>query len=120
MASRAPEFAHGATGLGQKNPLRDKLISKSDEEEWNKALRVVVEAVARNVPYEENQDAWHGPNAAVLFAAWAFSLEELYLFRGLPLPAELAAQLKWFERGHWPCSLVEISGGENAADYVIY
>ena len=100
--------------------LHDSLVAKSEEEKWNQALLLVVKLASQNVPYVESEDVWYGPNAAAWSAAWAFSLEEAYLSRNLPLPAELRAQLQWYEKGHWPCALLNLSRTENIEDYVIY
>lgn len=101
--------------------LHDTLVAKkSEEEEWNRALRLVLEMAAQNVPYDDSEDAWYGPNTAAWSAAWAFALEEVYLSRNLLPPGELRVQLQWFERGHWPCALVQPSRTENIEDYVIY
>jgi hypothetical protein len=63
---------------------------------------------------------WHAPTAAVGFAGWTFVLEHLHVFRTLPVPSDLSAQLTWYERGHWPTSLIEGRSGLHPADYLIF
>jgi hypothetical protein len=100
--------------------LHDDLVPPEEEQEWVAALNLVVDYVATLIPYEPDEDVWHGPSAAAWGAAWVFSLEHLHAARGVALPADTAAQLVWFERGHWPCALVDGASGENLKDYVIF
>jgi hypothetical protein len=100
--------------------LHDDLPRLPDEGEWNRALRLVVDVVAKHVPYIEDEDAWYGPNTAAWCAAWALALEEAYIYQHQSLPAELRAQLHWFEQGHWPCALANSTGKEAVSDYVVY
>lgn len=100
--------------------LHDQIISADAEPEWNRALRITVDFAAALVPYVEEQDAWYAPNIAVWSAAWIFALEEAHVARNLPLPAEVRAQLYWYQIGHWPSSLVSLSRYESIEDYVVY
>jgi hypothetical protein len=100
--------------------LHDAIVVKSDEQLWNQALRIAVGISAKSVPYAEGEDSWHAPNIAAWSAAWTFSLEEAYFSRSISVPAEVVAQLYWYERGHWPCAVAVESSGERIQDYVVY
>ncbi|MFC5430779.1 hypothetical protein ACFPTO_18535 [Paraburkholderia denitrificans] len=100
--------------------LHDVLVPPEEEQEWVASLRFVIDHVATLIPYDPDEDVWHAPTAAAWSAAWTFSLEHLHAACGVPLPADTAAQLVWFERGHWPCALVDGASGANLKDYVIF
>jgi len=93
-------------------------LASMDEKVWTMAIDIATNIAAQSVPYIHDEDAWYGPNAAVWMAAWAFALEELYTCHCLPIPADVCAQLFWYERGHWPCALV--GHGDKVEDYVVY
>ncbi len=109
-----------AIGTRQQSLHDDVVLNADEEEEWNRALRLVVEIAANVVPYKEGEDAWYAPNIAVWSAAWTFALEELCLSHSSPVPAEISAQLYWYERGHWPCALVTDSKAGGFRDYVVF
>ncbi|HDT5889378.1 TPA: hypothetical protein QHA87_004912 [Aeromonas dhakensis] len=106
-------------GLMQQS-LYERVAHATEEAKWSRALRLMVEAAAKAVPYIEGEDASYGPNIAVWSAAWTFALEELYSSHDAPVPAEVRAQLYWYERGHWPCALIELSSTGSPKDYVVY
>jgi hypothetical protein len=88
-------------------------------ETWGE-IEVVVSDLARpNVPYEEDQDAWYGPNMAVWSAAWFAalvgcwmktfgSLEPIEAFSTFQKSSRYQWRLdviwSWYAVGHWPCS----------------
>jgi hypothetical protein len=100
--------------------LHDELVTPEDEQEWLSALQLVVDHSATLIPYDPNADVWNAPTAAAWNAAWSLVLEHLHIARKIAVPADLSAQLSWYERGHWPSSLIEERSGANAADYVIF
>lgn len=89
--------------------LYDTVFSDAADEEaapisLRDAIRVIVFRRATHaVPYDPNEDPWHGPTAAVRQAAWTAEYIGMCLQLGRPVPAEIQSQWEWFERGHWPC-----------------
>jgi hypothetical protein len=73
---------------------------------WERIHAIVFRDAISKVPYDADQDTWHGPTAAVWHAAWTAGLMGLCLFLGRPIPSELHQQWKWFAEGHWPCGWV--------------
>jgi hypothetical protein len=104
----------------QQQACLDAVILPDDEPLWDKALAMCVAIAAPLVPYDEASDLAHAPTLAVWHAAWTFSLEALYTSTGHELPAELAAQCYWFERGHWPCALGALGGSNGIGDFLVY
>lgn len=100
--------------------LHDALLPPEAEQDWLAALQLVVDHAATLIPYDPDEDAWHPPTTAAWGAAWTFALEQLCLSQEVSLPDDLKAQLEWYERGHWPCSLIDGSTGTNLEDYVIF
>ncbi|MCX4143215.1 hypothetical protein M0D68_33795 [Paraburkholderia sp. SEWSISQ10-3 4] len=115
-----PENSRSLAIAIRQQELHDILVPSSGEKEWNASLRLVVEHVKTLIPYDFDEDGWHAPTTAAWSAAWIFSLEQLHDASGILLPADLSAQLVWYERGRWPCALVEESSGANLEDYVIF
>ena len=88
----------------------DDYTAKPEDDLWT-AIEGKVFALARvAVPYEEKEDAWHGPNAAVWSASWVAALVGCTIREHGALPAELGRQWtlanewSWFVAGHWPCA----------------
>lgn len=100
--------------------LHDSMVPPAAEREWVVWLKIVVDHVATLIPYDSDADVWYAPTAAAWGTAWTFSLEQLHCASGVPLPADIAAQFVWYERGHWPCALVDGASGPNLEDYVIF
>ena len=100
--------------------LHDLVVPIEATDQWNQALRLVATACSTLVPYHEGADAWYAPNIAAWSLAWTFSLEEAHLASDVAVPAELDAQLFWYERGHWPCALVSKLSGETPAGYIVF
>lgn len=80
----------------------------------------MVDHAAECLSVEVDDDAWHAPTTAAWQAAWIFCLEAAHLARGLPVPDDVAAQVAWFERGHWPCALAPGRDGRAPEDYVVF
>lgn len=70
---------------------------------WDRIEEVVLRVAVRNVPYDPEEDAWHGPNAAVWHAAFTAGLMGLCVFLRQEPPSELDQLWRWFVAGHWPC-----------------
>ena len=100
--------------------LHDGLVLPEAEQEWHASLKLVLDHVTTLIPYDPDADAWCAPTTAAWGAAWTFSLERLHDASGIQLPADISAQLVWYERGHWPCALVGGASGSNLEDYVIF
>jgi hypothetical protein len=86
---------------------------------WEEAESWVVGYAAELVPYIEGEDAWYGPNSAVWWAATVYCLENAHNVSGDPLPAEIAAQIYWFDLGHWPCGVLPGQPLERPESYVV-
>lgn len=94
--------------VGLDESAKDRL-----EEAWDKVETAVLEIARLNVPYDEDQDAWYAPNAAVWSGSWIAALVACtFLERGKLDEEEkrpeyqwtLSNTWSWFEAGHWPCS----------------
>jgi len=71
---------------------------------WENVIKSLTTIVKDTVPYDENEDAWFAPNAAVWHAAWVGALIFSHKYLDLKLPKILQNQWEWFSRGHWPCA----------------
>jgi hypothetical protein len=100
------EFSVEQIGYRQQS-LYDELMESGDSAEltrlWEKIHSIVFRDAKHRVPYDEREDAWHGPTTAVWDAAWTAGLVGLHLFLQRPIPADLQQQWTWFAEGHWPC-----------------
>ena len=96
-------------------------IVETEEEQqyWDELVSELVSHIKTKAPYEEDLDSWHAPNTAVWHAAWTVALEVFYTHKGQAVPAAISAQMCWFERGRWPCSLVSIKSAETENGYII-
>lgn len=89
--------------------LRDELIEvagvrKAEVEAWWERIRqAVFQQACGAVPYDPEEDTWHGPTAAVCHAAWVAGLVGCGLLLGREIPSEATEQWSWFVEGHWPC-----------------
>ncbi len=84
-------------------------------EHWAPIETQVFQQAKRQVAYDEDQDTWYGPNAAVWSAVWTAALVGCWVwhFGDLSQPNEkadpddhwrLGEVWGWFADGHWPCS----------------
>ena len=77
---------------------------------WRRIHAVVFRTASPRVPFDPEQDAWHGPTMAVWQAAWTAGLIGLCLHTGRAIPTELQQQWSWYARGHWPSGYVSVRG----------
>ena len=97
--------------------LRWKEELTSDDPQGNlpalfEEIQSEVRALARsNVAYDDNQDAWYGPNASVWAAGWLAAVIGCRVARGKSVGEynredqwAPAAEWHWFRHGHWPCT----------------
>jgi hypothetical protein len=80
------------------------------EAAWNQIHQRVFQLTKGRVPWNDDEDAWYGPNAAVMEACWTAALVGVARALKLDLDAggigddwTLAIKWRWFEAGHWPC-----------------
>jgi hypothetical protein len=66
---------------------------------------VVHERAASAVPFDPEEDPWHGPTNATGAAAYVAETLVGYAAFGWPVPADLRAIWSWYEAGHWPCAV---------------
>ncbi|MBX9627802.1 MAG: hypothetical protein K2X82_28650 [Gemmataceae bacterium] len=71
---------------------------------WDRIHAAVFRAAAHRIPYDPQQDCYHGPTTAVWAAAWTACLVGLYLHTGRFIPPDLREHWAWYARGHWPCA----------------
>jgi hypothetical protein len=64
--------------------------------------RIVHERARSAVPYDPQEDAWHGPTNATASAEYVARMLAGYAAFGWPIPADLRAIWGWYEAGHWP------------------
>jgi hypothetical protein len=86
--------------------LRDALMSNEDaslRELWDRTSALVFNRARDAVPYDDAEDVWYGPNAAVWQATWTASLIALHLQIRREVPRDLKLQWQSYESGHWPC-----------------
>jgi hypothetical protein len=102
--------------------LYDSILTSAGEnaaaltELWNRIHEIVFRYASHAVPYDPNEDTWHGPTMAVWQAAWTAGLIGLCLQSRHPIPPELEKQWLWFTRGHWPSGYASVSAnGEPGA-----
>jgi hypothetical protein len=62
-----------------------------------------VTSLARNaVPFDPEEDAWHGPTQCVWQAAYTGGLIMCVLGSGWAIPDDLVEEWNWYCAGHWP------------------
>lgn len=88
--------------------LYDRIMAEAGKQQpelaelWDRIRAAVFRRATATVPFDPEQDAWHGPTTAVWQAAWTAGLIGLCLRTGQPVPSELQEQWAWYARGHWP------------------
>jgi hypothetical protein len=100
--------------------LHDRVVTENDETLWQTLLAEVLDFVKVTVPHDDNADAWHAPNTAAWQAAWTLLLHAWFVERGIEIPADLAAQHRWFLMGHWPCAVADLEQAHDISGYVVY
>jgi hypothetical protein len=109
-----PESA-AVEDLGQRSQVwYDELIDaagprKSEVQTlWGRIQDVVIEHARGAVPYRRDEDAWHGPTAAVWDAAWVAATIGCSLLLDREAPSEALDQWRWLTEGHWPCGYASL------------
>ena len=92
---------------------------KESEKIWDSKIKCLVKYLRNYTPYDENEDAYFGPNHAVWQAAWVYHLNELYKAKDIYVPPQLSAPLHWFTQGHWPCSYNGKVAGDKEEHYIV-
>ena len=93
--------------LGQQ-ALYDGLLETAGEKRqeflalWDRIQETVFRAARTRVPYDPEEDCYHGPTAALWQAAWTAGLIGWCLYVGQPVPGDLREQWQWYLAGHWP------------------
>ena len=80
-------------------------------EAWQTIHDRVLKLTKVLIPYNEEEDAWFGPNAAVWQAAFSAALVGCTILRGGKLKGKnnsrmqwaLSNEWSWYLAGHWPC-----------------
>jgi hypothetical protein len=78
---------------------------------WVTIEAQVFQLIKHTVPYQADEDAWHGPNAAVAGARFLAALTGCTLLKYGSLGDlgserkqwTLANEWSWYGAGHWPC-----------------
>jgi hypothetical protein len=81
------------------------------QETWQTIHDQVLRLAKTSVAYDENEDSWFGPNAAVWGAAFTAALVGCTILRDGALSEEnsdevqwtLSSEWSWYSAGHWPC-----------------
>jgi hypothetical protein len=69
---------------------------------WQRLGTLVREAASRAVDYDADEDAWHGPSAAVEAAAFVAGLVGCSVALRREPDSRLLRVWRWFVLGHWP------------------
>jgi hypothetical protein len=68
----------------------------------------VLSSAKQKVPYDPEQDAWHGPTQCVWDVAWWAALVAVHvLVLRRSLPEKVRQVWQWVAAGHWPCGQPE-------------
>jgi hypothetical protein len=70
---------------------------------WERIRLAVFEHACGAVPFDPEEDTWHGPTAAVWHAAWVAGVVGCSILLGREIPSEAMDQWGWLVEGHWPC-----------------
>ena len=73
---------------------------------WDRALAATIDHARGAVPFDPDQDSWHGPTTAVWHAAWVAATVGCCLLLGREVPPAAHDQWGWLAAGHWPCGFV--------------
>ena len=90
------------------------------KETWDTIHALVFRNATSAVPYDPDEDTWHGPTMAVWQAAWTAGLIGLCLETQRQIPSELEQQWRWFLRGHWPCGYDDDPNEDESAQLVVF
>jgi hypothetical protein len=106
--------------------LYDRIMAESGDRResltqlWEAIHAAVFRRAASQVPYDPEQDTWHGPTMAVWQAAWTAGLVGLCLQTGRPVPPELQEQWSWYARGHWPAGYASLGPDGRLGPLLVY
>jgi hypothetical protein len=87
---------------------------------WDRIANAVRNLAAPHVPYDPEQDSWHGPTMAVWHAGWTAGLIALCRETGRPVPPELQELWQWFVRGHWPCGFTCLVDEDESGPLLVF
>jgi len=87
-----------------RNPAHSTDLADS----FRQVVRMVIELARKRVPYDEAEDSYYAPNAAVHQAGWTAGLVALCQMTDRELPLEIQTQWYWFREGHWPAAFTAI------------
>jgi hypothetical protein len=96
-----------AVAIAARTLGRGEILAAADRVE-----AAVVEAARQRVPFDEEEDAWHGPTLCVREVAYCAKIVTAFTLIGWPVPDDLAERWAWYEAGHWPCGYADASGEE--------
>jgi hypothetical protein len=79
---------------------------------FDRVYTAVVSRAGCAVPFDPEEDAWHGPTQCAWDAGYAAALVACVLACGWPVPEDLAEVWNWYQAGHWPSGFAaETAGG---------
>jgi hypothetical protein len=87
---------------------------------WDLVHQIVFRLACPAVPYDSEQDAWHGPTTAVWQAAFTAGLIAWCVRLRRPVPAELHEQWSWFVLGHWPSGYTAMLGDDQIGPLLVH
>jgi hypothetical protein len=93
------------------NLFKSAESTQEKPDEWKRIYDCVLRLTKASVAYEEQEDVWFGPNAAVVQAAFIAALVGCTILRdgelmerGSPeMQWTLSNEWSWYRAGHWPC-----------------
>jgi hypothetical protein len=110
----------------QHQELYDRIMAEAGDQRaaltelWEAIHAAVFRRASSRVPYDPNQDVWHGPTVAVWQAAWTAGLIGLCLRTGRPVPPKLQEQWSWYARGHWPSGYASLGPDGRLGPLLVY
>lgn len=111
---------------GRQQALHDDLLASAPERReqleklWERISEIVIRLGASAVPYDANEDAWHGPTSAVWQASWTAGLLAWCILLGCQVPADLQEQWHWFVLGHWPSGYTVVRADERLGPLLVF
>jgi hypothetical protein len=87
---------------------------------WDRVHKTALTFASLAVPYDPDQDAWHGPTMAVWQAAWTAGLIAWCIYLRRPIPKDLQEQWKWFVLGHWPSGYSVVWANDRLGPLLVY
>jgi|SRR6516162_4126631 hypothetical protein len=87
---------------------------------WDRVNEAVFFYASPALPYSEEEDAWHGPTAALWHAAWTAGLIAWCVHLCQPIPADLQEQWEWYVLGRWPAGYSEVLAPDRPGPLLVY